>query len=982
MNYEIAKSNKPVKYFLKRKSSPWKCLIINLSFKLHSVFLIFSIFLCCPVLIKGQLKKIEENPIWPRSVIIPVPDSVSGIKDPIISLNGTWLIKGNPQGDFWNQEIDIAGWIETKVPNSRHSVPGIQDKIFAYRKRIMISNFFIGKRAILRFDGVSNAARLWVNGLFVREHWGSYMAWTCDVTNFIKPGEESIITLEVNDKEEGLAKYVFGGGIQRDVKMYALPINYLTCFHVETDFDNEYKNAILRIRIGIAFHDRGKSSIRLKLFDPLGRNVSLVTNEVTVDNSRPEVIVEIPIVRPVKWDAEHPNLYTLEASVISRNNPIEVITRRIGFREVERRGKHLYINGNEVKLRGIMLGEDLPLMRSANINHTRQKWATEDLLDACDSVGMYVLDENPVNFVKYGPENDSKCAYQWLNLISDLMERDYSHPSVIIWGLGNESFHGKNVTKTFQYVNAEDPSRPTIFSWSQQIPPDEDLPFSIFSYHYPDNNLKDSDFASYGAAIFNYKSIIPYRKAPPEMPILFDESAHIALVNTDEQKHDPNVHNFWGESMKFFWEKVFTIEGVLGCDVFGLWMEDIYINKPEYWLIKKAFSPIRIKDEPISNPGNGKPVIIPIKNWFDHTNLTEIKIKWMVANDSGVLKGPDIKSHSEGILTIPPRKWKSGDTLNLEFLMGDAQVVDEFKLPIEPLVFQMPAGAGFGPDINENEQEIVISGPKFKIVINKYLGQITEGSYLNNVIITGGPYVTLLGSNLSLPDWWPFKITAKKEINEAVVEIKGAYISFNVAIVLRIDGQGMITTNYCIETIPDLSPQAKFLPWNKSTIGGYSEVGIAFDLSADVDRLTWKRKGLWSVYPDNHIGRNEGTAYRNPIPGKEYLWPTSDKDVRLYGRNDERAGRGTNDFRGSKEYIYTATAWISSNKKGIQAVSEGKDAVRMELLGGTKESKIRMYINNEWNYPNLGLGNLMKAPIMTRPGYSNTIKVRLVDVVE
>lgn len=86
--------------------------------------------------------------------------------------------------------------------------------------------------------------------------------------------------------------------------------------------------------------------------------------------------------------------------------------------------------------------------------------------------------------------------------------------------------------------------------------------------------------------------------------------------------------------------------------------------------------------------------------------------------------------------------------------MGEL-LVDEFNLPIDPPVFELPQVVDFAPEIKENVQEILISGPSFKIIFNKYSGQITEGSYLGNVIITGGPYLQLLGSNLFLPDWWP-----------------------------------------------------------------------------------------------------------------------------------------------------------------------------------------------------------------------------------
>lgn len=941
---------------------------------------ILPFFICLPLLAYSQLNPLKQNPVWPRSVIIPIPDNASG--PGIVSLNGIWMVKGGPQDDFKNLETDLTGWIEIQVPGSRNSLKGIPGKIFVYRKIIIIPDSFKGKRTILRFDGVTSAARLWINGTFVREHWGSYMTWTCDISDYIKPGEEAVIALEVNDNDDGLAgEYVFTGGILGAVQMYALPQNYITRFHVETDFDENYKDAVLKIRVAMSFNNGNRSLIKLTLVDPHGNKVRLLNNEVMIDKSKPEGILEIPIAHPLKWDAEHPNLYTLNLSLIAKNDCLESITKKIGFREVKRVGNQLFVNGLEVKLRGIMLGDNYPIMRAANINHTRQKWVTEKLLDECDSIGMYVLDENPVNFVKYGPEKDPRFAYQWLSLISDLVERDFSHPSVIMWGLGNESFHGENVTKTFHFVSEEDPKRPTIFSWSQQVPPEEELPYTIYSHHYPDNNGTDADFTSYGAAIFNFESLIPLRKQNPDLPILFDESAHLPLVNLDEMKHDPNVHNFWGESMKLFWERFFPTRGILGCDVFGLWMEDVQIDKPEYWLVKKAFSPVRIKDEPLANPGKGKTVVIPIKNWFDHTNLNEIIVKWKVGRDSGKLTGPDIQPHKDGILTLPSRDWESGDTLNLKFFRLKDLLVDEYNLPIDPSNPGLPLAADFAPEIKENDREIMISGPSFKIVINKYTGQITEGACMGNVVITGGPHVTLLGASLPLTEWWPTSIKVEKVNNEAVIKIKGGYISFTVALELRIDGLGMITTNYCLETIPDMPPKLKNIPWNNSTIGGYSEVGIAFDLSADVDRLSWKRKGLWSVYPSNHIGRNVGTAIRNPATDNSLMWPVSDTDRRLYGNNDP-GGRGTNDFRSSKEYISRATAWISKNHTGLQAVSNEKDAVRLEVLNGKRDGNVRMFINNEWNYPNLGLGNLMKPPLMIRSGYSNTIKVRLVNSIE
>ena len=163
---------------------------------------------------------------------------------------------------------------------------------------------------------------------------------------------------------------------------------------------------------------------------------------------------------PRKWDAEHPNLYDVRLTLSdSRGRESETLASTYGFRQVELRGKQLFVNGDEVKFRGLWGGEDVRQLRDLNINHTRQKWATEAFLDSCDVHGIYVLDEHAVDFAKFGAELDTTFAYQWVNLIAEKIERDFNHPCVVMWGLGNESFTGPNVLDSYKYAKAEDPAR-------------------------------------------------------------------------------------------------------------------------------------------------------------------------------------------------------------------------------------------------------------------------------------------------------------------------------------------------------------------------------------------------------------------------------------------------------------------------------------------------------------------------------------------
>ena len=104
----------------------------------------------------------------------------------------------------------------------------------------------------LRFDGVYSYARVWVNGKFVREHHGGFTSWDCDITEFVTPGQTAWLTVGVTDRADEIsyasnyAKHYIGG-ILRGVKLLILPADYLTRFHIETDFDSAYKDATLKV---------------------------------------------------------------------------------------------------------------------------------------------------------------------------------------------------------------------------------------------------------------------------------------------------------------------------------------------------------------------------------------------------------------------------------------------------------------------------------------------------------------------------------------------------------------------------------------------------------------------------------------------------------------------------------------------------------------------------------------------------------------
>ena len=242
------------------------------------------------------------------------------------------------------------------------------------------------------------------------------------------------------------------------------------------------------------------------------------------------------VTNPVKWDAEHPKLCEMNVSLYSDGKKTETVSRQIGFREVELRGRNLFVNGQEVKFRGIWGGNDAKQLRDLNINHIRKNWPTQGFLDSCDKLGVYVLDEIPATFTRGDTADDPEIAEQWFELMADMMERDYAHPSVVMWSHGNESSPGATTLKVHNFIKAEDPQRPDMFSWAQDVPVDEELPYDIYSFHYPDVMQGPKTLAEYQSAVFNSVSQIVKRVPQPVMPVIADEFAHTATGRRSHQR--------------------------------------------------------------------------------------------------------------------------------------------------------------------------------------------------------------------------------------------------------------------------------------------------------------------------------------------------------------------------------------------------------------------------------------------------------------
>jgi alpha-L-fucosidase len=921
--------------------------------------------------------------------ITPVPAETPGLKDFVIDLGGSWRFAAVPPRLFWENGVDPASWAEVKVPGE-WATQGFnlsQDVERAYKRKVSIPASFAGRLIILRFDGVYSYARVWVNGTFVRDHHGGFTSWECDVTDLVAAGEPAWITVGVTDMSDEIswgsnyAKHNIGG-ILRGVRLVALPEVHAARLHVETGLDAAYRNGTLKVSVTLRLREAGAADVRLSLEAPDGSELRLTPGVIRLTADEPEKAIVVPVGPVLTWDAEHPRLYRLKASVVVAGKTVEVLKKDVGFRLIEVRGNKLLVNGREVKLRGgdrhdvhPLTGRSVPpefdeldarLFRDANINFIRTSHypPSETFLAACDRTGIYVEEENAVCFVSthgnYATSADPGFRDRYLGQFTEMIERDRSHPSVLLWSLGNESRWGENIKQLYNHVKAVEPSRPVIWSYPDTVPKGTSG-YDVYSYHYPgfDADLKSA-----------------------VIPKLNDEWAHVACYNVDTLKRDPGVRDFWGASIRKFWENAFAADGCLGGAIWGL-IDDVFFlpgstcgygewgiidgwrrPKPEYWHVKKAYSPVRVVEGPMIGLTHGQPIHVPVKNWFDHTDLAELVVTWSVAARSGRMAGPKIPPRGEGMLVVPAVEAKAGDVLRLEFSRPDGTVVDEYALPVgEPAKPAWPPAGGPAPALSEDASFITVSGKDFKVVFCKSTGLIASAERGGKTLLVGGPVPYEAPS--PFPPWSLMSLESRVEGDEAVVRSRGSLSGALAAYQIRIDGRGLISVDY--EVLLQGRP------------GGASERGLSLVLPAETSSLSWKRTGLFSVYPGDHIGRNEGTALRvRPGTADTYhkppawSWASDMADYFLFGKDHDGYG-ATRDFRSLKAGIVWAEAGFAGTGARLRVEADGSKAVRAEVL---PDGRVRLHVLDAWSYPDLGWGN--DGGVKGFPGtLKGTLRLRL-----
>ncbi|MCB9218160.1 MAG: beta-galactosidase [Ignavibacteriales bacterium] len=944
------------------------------------------------------------------------PIKVEGVNNPIINIDGTWKFSMNQPKDFWTNDISFDNWQDIQVPGecAMQGFPIKHDIPYVYKTQINIPTDYKDKIIKLKFDGVYSYSKVWVNGNFVREHKGGFTAWECNITDFVKPGNTGILTVEITDKKDdlsygsGYAKHQIGG-ILRSVWLIALPNNYLSKLYVETDLDNNYQDAILKIFIETNLSQ--KAFIEFKLFNSENEEIILENSFVELNNLEDKI--SLKVTNPKKWDAEHPNLYTLQTDLYDANKNLTFSkTQNIGFRKIEIAGNKMLVNGKLVKLRGACrhdihptLGrtttpeydlEDVLLAKEANMNFIRTSHypPSEAFLDYCDQYGIYVEDESAVCFVNthrmkgYNEVKQSGKEFedQFLSQVNEMVHYHRNHPSVILWSIGNESKYDEQFQKSYDYIKSVDSTRPVIASYPGLVP-DTVKCYDILSMHYP--SYTGDIWPQYGIGLEKFE----YEK----MPALFDEWAHVACYNQPTLRTDPYVREFWGKSLDSMWMNLFESEAGLGGAIWGYidetfmmpenmkgfddWWgiqelkgeEKVYRGptigygewgiidtwrrkKPEFWNTKKAYSPTKILIKEITDFTQNKGLNLPVYNRFDHTNLNEIKIVWEYENDKGEITNLDIKPHEKGELIIPGNNWKKNKFLSVEFLNEDNSLIDKYQLRIgkrDKKLFELKFG---NIKIAKEKDFIKIIGKNYSGTLNLKTGLLENLISNNDTLIKSGPYLNILifdkGDWATVPfysksDNWDMQKT-NYSLNDGILIIttKGHFEdNLTVEYEMHLDENGLINIEYSASNLP----KDKLI----------REAGLKFYLGNNFTNMNWDRDSYWTTYPDNHLGMSTGDINLSDSQTTEYrqfpnhIWEKDINDFYYQGLDYQLPLSKL--ALSTKENIYSF-GLKTNNITSLNVYDSGKKACRLEISNGNWI----LNINDQWDYASLKWGNYQK----------------------
>ncbi|MGB2589566.1 MAG: glycoside hydrolase family 2 TIM barrel-domain containing protein [Candidatus Acidiferrum sp.] len=423
------------------------------------------------------------------------PAESSGGGRLLFPINRNWRFNKAFVEGAHGRDFDDTAFERVVIPhtNARLSWHSFDDKeyefVSIYRRRFRLPAEARGNRVFVDFEGAMTASTVWINGVKLGEYKGGYTPFSFDLTPHLDFGGENVLAVDLDSTERAdippfgyQIDYLTFGGIYREVWLRAVPNTFIENICAKPkDALSEHPGLEVDCYLQHSEASRETYTLEVELRD--GEHVvAKASQHVPASEAATEAVahtVQFEKLSGIKlWDLENPNLYSVAVSLRKGSEVVDSESRRIGFREAQFTDHGFELNGKVIKLRGLDRHQTFPFAGQAmpgraqrsdarilrkklkcNIVRTSHYPQSRHFLDACDEMGLLVLEEIP------GWQHIGDEAWKLISIdnVSRMIHRDWNHPSIILWGVRiNESKDDHDFyTRTNALAHKLDPTRQT-----------------------------------------------------------------------------------------------------------------------------------------------------------------------------------------------------------------------------------------------------------------------------------------------------------------------------------------------------------------------------------------------------------------------------------------------------------------------------------------------------------------------------------------
>jgi beta-galactosidase len=422
----------------------------------------------------------------------PDPTAARRITLPI---NRKWRYSPTANPAARERDFDDSSFARVTVPHTNLRVPwhSFDEKSYefvsVYRRRFHLPAEARGRRVFVDFEGVMTASTVWLNGLRLGEYKGGFTPFSFELTSHIYLDRDNVLVVEVDSNERPdippfghEVDYLTFGGIYREVSLRIVSPTFIENIFAQPR-DVLSGHPALDVQCFLAGDQKssgGGLSLEAALYDG-ERLIAKTAQDVPAsgDEAIPPRTLHLDKLEGIElWNLRSPKLYRVEVRLLRGEALLDHDTHRIGFREARFTPQGFSLNGTVVKLRGLDRHQTFPWVGQAmpgrvqrrdaiilrknlhcNIVRTSHYPQSRHFLDACDEIGLMVLEEIP------GWQHIGDRAWQDIAVdnVSRMVRRDWNHPSIILWGVRiNESRDNHDFyTRTNAMAHQLDPTRQT-----------------------------------------------------------------------------------------------------------------------------------------------------------------------------------------------------------------------------------------------------------------------------------------------------------------------------------------------------------------------------------------------------------------------------------------------------------------------------------------------------------------------------------------